>query len=142
VTGPLPATLNDASFWNWVDKDVLLALHDESLADHGGGIGVRDFGLLESALKRPEHLALYEQPDYAQLAAAYGYGLAKNQAFVDGNKRVAFLAMGLFLYSNGYRLTCTQAEATQTVLALAASQLSENELAIWIREKSKLTKEH
>jgi death on curing protein len=125
---------NESRLWHWVDKDVLLALHDESLAEHGGGIGLRDAGLLESALDRPKNLALYGSPDVAELAAAYGFGLAKNHAFVDGNKRVAFLAIGLFLYSNGYRLRATQPEATQTILALAAGELTENELALWIRE--------
>jgi death on curing protein len=127
---------NEHRFWHWVDRDVLLALHDESLAEHGGGIGLRDAGLLESALARAEHLLLYGKPDYAQLAAAYGFGLAKNHAFIDGNKRVAFLAMGLFLYSNGYRLTATQANATDTVLALAAGDVSEAAFADWIRANS------
>jgi death on curing protein len=127
---------NEPRLWHWVDKDVLLALHDESLAEHGGGIGLRDVGLLESALDRPKNLALYGSPDVAELAAAYGFGLAKNHAFVDGNKRVAFLAIGLFLYSNGYRLRATQPEATQTILALAAGELTENQLALWIREHS------
>jgi death on curing protein len=106
------------------------------LAEHGGGIGLRDPGLLESALNRPEHLAVYGQPDYAALAAAYGYGLAKNHAFIDGNKRAAFLAIGLFLYINGYRLRASQAEATQTVLALASGELSKEQLAHWIRTQS------
>jgi death on curing protein len=127
---------NEPRLWHWVDKDVLLALHDESLAEHGGGIGLRDVGLLESALDRPKNLALYGSPDVAELAAAYGFGLAKNHAFVDGNKRVAFLAIGLFLYSNGYRLRASQTEATQTILALAAGELTENQLALWIREHS------
>jgi death on curing protein len=129
---------NAPRLWHWVDKDVLLALHDESLAEHGGGIGLRDIGLLESALDRPKNLALYGSPDMAELAAAYGFGLAKNHAFVDGNKRAAFLAIGLFLYSNGYRLQATQNDATQTILALAAGQLTEDQLALWIRAHSVL----
>ncbi len=131
---------NEPRLWHWVDKDVLLALHDESLAEHGGGIGLRDAGLLESALARPENLELYGSPDVAELAAAYGFGLAKNHAFVDGNKRVAFLGIGLFLYCNGYRLRASQIEATQTILALAAGQVSESQLAQWIRENSEAIK--
>jgi death on curing protein len=130
-------SVNEPSFWHWVDREVLLVLHDESLAEHGGGIGIRDMGLLESALMRPENLAAYGQPDYAELAAAYGYGLAKNHPFIDGNKRVAFLAVGLFLYINGYRFTASQSDATKAVLALAASEKSEEEFAQWIRDHSR-----
>jgi death on curing protein len=129
--------MNESSFWHWVDREVLLVLHDESLAEHGGGIGIRDMGLLESALMRPENLAMYGKPDYAELAAAYGYGLAKNHPFIDGNKRAAFLAVGLFLYINGYRLTASQSDATKAVLALAASEKSEEEFAQWIRDHSR-----
>lgn len=119
--------------WQWVDKRALLLLHGESLAEHGGGEGIRDEGLLESALARPLNLELYGQPDFAELAASYGFGLAKNHAFVDGNKRASFLAVGLFLYFNGYRLQATQADATLTVLGLAAGDISESEFAAWIR---------
>jgi death on curing protein len=112
----------------------LLLLHGESLAEHGGGEGIRDEGLLESALARPLNLELYGQPDFAELAASYGFGLAKNHAFVDGNKRAYFLAVGLFLYLNGYRLNATQADATLTVLGLAAGDISEAEFAAWIRQ--------
>lgn len=129
--------VNEPIFWHWVDREVLLVLHDESLAEHGGAIGIRDMGLLESALMRPEDLAVYGKPDYAELAASYGYGLAKNHPFIDGNKRAAFLAVGLFLYINGYRLTATQSDATQAVLALAAGTKSEEEFAQWIREHSR-----
>ncbi len=133
----MTGSVNDPQFWNWVDREVLLLLHDESLAEHGGGIGIRDMGLLESALMRPENLALYGKPDYAELAASHGYGLAKNHPFIDGNKRAAFLAVGLFLYINGYRLTATQSDATKAVLALAASEKSEEEFVQWIREHSR-----
>jgi death on curing protein len=128
----------DEPLWHWVDREVLLALHDESLAEHGGGAGLRDAGLLESALNRPLDKANYGSPDVAELAAAYGYGLARNHPFVDGNKRAAFLAIGLFLYANGYRLTATQVEATRTILALAAGTLSEEALTDWIRAHAKL----
>jgi len=120
--------------WRWIDRRALLLLHAESLSEHGGGEGIRDQGLLESALARPENLAAYGgQPDFADLAASYGVGLAKNHPFIDGNKRAAFLAVGLFLYLNGYRLRATQTEATLTMLAVAGSEITESEFAEWIR---------
>jgi death on curing protein len=125
------------SSWKWISRQALLLLHDESLAEHGGASGLRDEGLLDSALARPLNLALYEEPDIARLAAAYGIGLAKNHAFVDGNKRAAFLAVGLFLALNGYRLHATQADATLTVLAVAAGELDESGFTQWIREHIK-----
>ncbi len=121
------------SDWKWINRHALLLLHDESLAEHGGAAGLRDEGLLDSALARPLNLALYETPDVAALAASYGVGLAKNHAFVDGNKRVAFLAVGLFVAANGYRLVTTQADATLTVLAVAAGDLDERGFADWVR---------
>ena len=121
------------STWKWVNRQVLLLLHDESLAEHGGATGLRDDGLLDSALGRPLNLALYGEPDLASLAASYGFGLAKNHAFVDGNKRAAFLAVGLFLAVNAHRLQATQAEATLTVLAVAAGEMDEDAFAQWIR---------
>lgn len=120
--------------WRWIDQRALLLLHAQSLAEHGGGEGLRDQGLLESALARPENLAAYGNPDFAELAASYGLGLAKNHPFIDGNKRAAFLAVGLFLYLNGYRLRAAQAEATLTMLAVAGSEITEAEFATWIRE--------
>lgn len=122
--------------WRWVDRRALLLLHAESLAEHGGASGLRDAGLLDSALARARNLVEYGSPDHAQLAAAYGHGLAKNHPFVDGNKRAAFLAAGLFLALNGYRLTATQADATLTVLALAAGEIDEAAFANWIRKHS------
>ena len=119
--------------WNWVDRRVLLLLHDESLAEHGGASGLRDEGLLDSALARPRNLAAYGEPDVAALAAAYAVALAKNHAFVDGNKRAGFLGMGLFLFQNGYRLTASQADATVTMLAVASSEIDDMALADWIR---------
>jgi len=122
------------SAWRWVNRQALLLLHDESLAEHGGASGLRDAGLLDSALARPLNLALYEQPDAASLAASYGVGLAKNHPFVDGNKRAAFLAVGLFLAANGYRLKATQPEATLAVLDVAAGAMDEAAFAQWIRD--------
>lgn len=119
--------------WRWVDKQLLILLHDESLVTHGGASGVRDEGLLDSALSRAPNLALYGNPDFADLAAAYGLGLAKNHAFVDGNKRVAFLSVGLFLGINGYKLNANQVDATLTMLAVAAGDTDEATFASWIR---------
>ncbi|MBI5719067.1 MAG: type II toxin-antitoxin system death-on-curing family toxin [Burkholderiales bacterium] len=123
--------------WRWVDRQALELLHDESLAEHGGAAGLRDEGLFESALARPLNLAAYGAPDVADLAAAYGVGLAKNHPFVDGNKRVVFLAVGLFLALNGRRLAATQAEATAAMLAVAAGELDEPAFAAWIRQRSR-----
>jgi death on curing protein len=122
--------------WHWVERQALLLLHDESLAEHGGASGLRDEGLLDSALARPLNLVAYGIPDFADLAAAYGSGLAQNHPFVDGNKRAALLAVGLFLYINGYRLSASQAEATVTMLSLAAGELEEAAFATWIRIRS------
>ena len=122
------------SQWKWVNRQVLLLLHDESLAEHGGAPGLRNEGLFDSALARPLNLALYESPDIASLAASYGVSSAKNHPFVDGNKRAAFLAVGLFLAINGFRLTATQVEATLTVLDVAAGTIDEVAFAQWIRE--------
>lgn len=119
--------------WKWVDKQLLITLHDESLSMHGGLSGIRDVGLLDSALNRASNLAMYGEPDYADLAAAYGVGLAKNHAFVDGNKRVAFLSVGLFLMLNGWRLSATQVNATLIMLNVAAGELDEAAFAAWIR---------
>jgi len=121
------------SGWHWIDKRALCLLHDESLAEHGGSAGLRDEGLLESALARPQHLAIYGQPDLADLAAAYGVGLAKNHPFVDGNKRAAFLSVGIFLALNGHRLVATQADATITMLGVASGDIKEAHFAAWIR---------
>lgn len=123
--------------WRWVSQQALLLMHDESLAEHGGSPGLRDAGLLESALARPKNLAAYESPDHAALAASYGVGLAKNHAFVDGNTRAALLAVGLFLYLNGFRLTASQAQATLTMLAVASGELSEEAFAAWLRQHAK-----
>lgn len=119
--------------WRWIDQQALMLLHGESLAEHGGAAGMRDHGLLESALARAPNLVAYADPDIAALAAAYGFGIARNHPFVDGNKRAAFLAIGLFLALNGYRLVATQADATVAMLTLAAGDLDEAEFAGWLR---------
>jgi death on curing protein len=125
------------SDWRWIDRRALLLLHDESIAEHGGAAGIRDEGLLDSALARPLNLMAYGDPDWAELAASYGVGLAKNHPFVDGNKRAAFLAVGLFLALNGHRLVATQADATLTMLAVASGSLDEPGFAAWLRTHSR-----
>jgi death on curing protein len=118
----------------WIDKRALVLLHEESLTQFGGASGLRDEGLLDSALARPVNKFLYEHcDDLAALAAAYGFGLARNHAFVDGNKRAAFLAIGVFLNINGKSLTADPVDAIETMLALAAGSLEEAALAEWIR---------
>jgi len=119
--------------FRWINRQALLLLHGESLVIHGGARGLRDPGLLDSALGRPANLVAYGTPDVFDCAAAYAYGLAKNHPFVDGNKRAAFLACGMFLRLNGFRLTATQPDATLTMLALAAGTLAEAEFADWLR---------
>ncbi len=123
--------------WIWLDKGMLLLLHDESLATHGGDSGLRDEGLLDSALARPENLAACDRPDFAALAASYCVDLAKNHPFIDGNKRVALLATGLFLLLNGKKLTASQANTTLAILGVASSEMSEAEFAGWVRLNSK-----
>lgn len=119
--------------WRWVSPEVLHAIHDRQIAEHGGPDGVRDSGTIESALARPRNLAAYSKPDAADLAAAYAYGLARNHGFVDGNKRAAWVAARLFLAHNGYRLRFDPADAVRTVEALAADTLDESGLAAWFR---------
>jgi death-on-curing protein len=121
------------SAWVWVDVAVLRAVHDEQLAEHGGPAGLRDAGLLESALARPQHLAAYEQPDAAALAAALGWDIARNHPVVDGNKRTAFVATELFLALNGYEQSATDAECVLSMLAVAAGEWSEDAFATWLR---------
>lgn len=121
----------------WVDESVVLALHEEHLEEHGGAVGIRDRGLLESALFRPQNLVSYGNPDMAALAAAYGFGLAKNHPFMDGNKRTAFTVTELFLVLNGYELMANDASCVFTMLNLADGRLSETEFTAWIRGNMK-----
>jgi death-on-curing protein len=123
--------------WRWLAADVLLAVHEEQLAEHGGAAGVRDLGLFESALARPQNLAAYGDPDAAALAAAYGVGLAKNHPFVDGNKRTAFVAVELFLALNGLDLVADDAACVLTMLAVAAGTLDEPAFAAWLRSHTR-----
>ncbi|MGD9590095.1 MAG: type II toxin-antitoxin system death-on-curing family toxin [Pyrinomonadaceae bacterium] len=120
----------------WLRLDAVLAMHSRQLAEHGGGAGVRDLGLLESALARPQNIHAYEpEADIARLAAAYGFGIAKNHPFVDGNKRTALVATRTFLLLNGFQLTAPPADKYLTFLSLAEGSLSEDELAEWLRER-------
>lgn len=121
----------------WLRLDVILAAHDDQLAEHGGGVGVRDLGLLESALARPLNLHSYGEPSLAKLAAAYAFGIARNHPFVDGNKRTALVAAEGFLGLNGVDLTADDIEAVRVFLALAAGEVSEEELAVWIDRNSR-----
>jgi death-on-curing protein len=122
------------SDWIWLDRTVLIAAHDEQLAEHGGAAGFRDEGLFDSALARPLNLAAYGDPDVCELAASYCVGLAKNHPFVDGNKRIAFIAMELFLWLNGLELVVSDAECVLVTLSVASSEWDEATLATWLRE--------
>jgi len=122
--------------WVWIDRAVLLAVHDEQLREHGGATGTRDIGLFESAIARPRQLAHYETPDAADLAAAYAFGIARNHPFVDGNKRTAFVAAELFLALNGLDLNAEDGACVVTMLAVAAGQMDEATFARWLRAQS------
>jgi len=124
--------------WIWIDSAVLLAVHDEQLAEHGGAAGTRDMGLFESAIARPQQLAHYGEPDATELAAAYAFGIARNRPFVDGNKRTAFVAAELFLALNGLELIAEDVDCVVTMLAVAAGQMDEATFARWLRDHSAL----
>src|SRR5574343_54164 len=119
------------SRWIWIEEAVVWAVHEAQLAEHGGSAGIRDSGLLASALARPLNLAAYGTPDGAALAAAYGYGLARNHPFIDGNKRTAFVCAELCLALNGSSLRADDANCVATMLALAAGDLAEADFAAW-----------
>ena len=121
------------SDWVWIDIEVALVAHEEQLAEHGGAAGIRDQSMLESALARPHNLIAYGEPDIADLAASYAFGIARNHPFVDGNKRTALVVSETFLMLNGCTLTATDAEVLVAFLALAAGELSVDELADWFR---------
>jgi death-on-curing protein len=119
----------------WLDLAVIHAIHESQVAEHGGGIGVRDENLLESALSRPIQHASYADPapDIPTLAAVYGIAFVRNHPFIDGNKRVGLVALELFLRLNGFRLTADNAACVQQILALAASQLTDEQFTDWVR---------
>ena len=124
--------------WTWIETSVVLAIHDEQLAEHGGAAGIRDAGLLDSALGRPLNLAAYGNPDHADLAGAYACGIVRNHPFVDGNKRTAFVAAELFLMLNGFELTVEDTDCVFTMLSLASVELDEAAFAAWIRTHAQL----
>lgn len=117
----------------WITLDVALAVHEEQISEHGGGEGLRDRGLLESALAPPMNLAAYEAADLPALAAALGYGIARNHPLIDGNKRTAFVVFETFLGLNGLDLTADDANCVLTMLSVAAGDMSEGDFAIWLR---------
>ncbi len=119
--------------WIWIATEVAVAAHAEQLAEHGGGVGTRDIGALDSAMARPQNLAEYDEPDAADLAAAYAFAIARNHPFVDGNKRTAAVVSETFLMLNGFSLAATDAELVVAMVALAAGEMSEAELADWFR---------
>lgn len=121
----------------WVAKSVVLAIHEQQIAEHGGTQGVRDMGLLESALSRPQNLAAYGAPDTAAMAAAYAFGVARNHPFLDGNKRTSYVTARLFLRLNGLEVTADEATRLQTWLSLGAGDLTEDALAEWLRSNTR-----
>ena len=131
-------TQGDPSQWRWVRLSVVLAIHDRQLAEHGGLDGIRDLKIIESALARPMNLAAYGDPDMADLAAAYAYGIANNHGFVDGNKRTAWVTARLFLADNGQRLNFDPADAIQVMEDVAGGCIRESDLAGWFRRHLKI----
>lgn len=117
----------------WIEETVILAVHEAQLAEHGGRAGVRDAGLLASALARPVNLVAYGKPDAAACAAAYGFGIARNHPFIDGNKRTAFVCVELFLALNGFDVTADDAACVTATMALAAGKIDEAAFADWLR---------
>ncbi len=120
--------------WKWIDLDVVIAIHDQQIVEHGGSIGVREMGLIESALSRPQNLVAYSTPDVYDLAAAYGYGIARNHGFTDGNKRTAYVVARLFLRLNGFDLTAPAVERVLIFEKLGKGDLEQDDLAAWLRE--------
>jgi death-on-curing protein len=121
---------------NWVDRQVLLAIQSELLNRFGGLAGIRDEGLLDSAINKPKNLFAYGQPTVFELAASYATGLVKNHPFLDGNKRIGFMAAYVFLGANGWSLEATEEEAVLETLALAAGERAEADYAAWLARNS------
>ncbi len=122
--------------WRWLRGDIVIAMHDEQIAEHGGSPGIRDAGLLSSALARPQNLAAYGEPSVFNLAAAYAFGVIQNHPFVDGNKRAGFLAAYVFLDLNGWELVASEAEAVAAVMALATGEMDEAGFSDWLKDNS------
>ena len=122
--------------WRWFSRELVILAHDEQLVEHGGASGLRDSGLLDSALARPQQLAAYGDPDMFDLAAAYAFGIARNHPFVDGNKRTAFLLAEGFIRLHGQRLLATDEQALVAMLSLAAGEIDQDRFAAWLRQHS------
>lgn len=120
--------------WRWLREDAVVAMHSEQIAEHGGRPGIRDAGLLSSALARPQNQAAYGEAAVFDLAAAYAIGIISNPPFVDGNKRTGFLAAYVCLYLNGWELMAAEAETVAAVLALALKEMDETGLSNWLKE--------
>jgi death-on-curing protein len=123
--------------WIWLDVTDVAAYHTEQISEHGGGAGLRDRSLLESALARPLNLAAYGKPTAFELAAAYAFGIAKNHPFVDGNKRVAFVASITFLELNGWKFVATEEDTAIAFLGLAGGRVTEQDLSRWLEARSR-----
>lgn len=122
--------------WHWLETDELIAIHAELIAEFGGALGLRDRGLVESSAARPKQLASYGNPTVFELAASYAFGLARNHPFVDGNKRVALVAAFTFLELNGWRVTAEEPAAVLVFLDLAAGEIEERDLALWLERNA------
>ncbi len=122
-----------APAWRWIKEGSVLAIHDEQIAEHGGLAGVRDAALLQSALARPQHLETYGDPGVADLAASYAVGIARNHAFLDGNKRTAWVVAETFLLKNGYELIAGDRDGVAAMLGVADGTMTEREFARWLR---------
>lgn len=117
----------------WLSRELVLAIHDEQIAEHGGAAGLRDSGLLDSALARPLNRASYNEPDIAELAGLYALAIARNHPFIDGNRRTAYVALETFLALNGYRFPASDVEATITTLQMAAGDIDDETFLAWVR---------
>ena len=122
--------------WRWLREDVVIAMHGEQIAEHGGSPGIRDAGLLSSALARPQNQVAYGKPSVFNLAAAYAFGVIQNHPFVDGNKRAGFLAAYVFIDLNGLELVASEAEAVSAVMALATGEMDESGFSDWLKDNS------
>ena len=123
--------------WAWIERDAVLAIHEEQLIEHGGGNGIRDAHFLDSALAKPQQLANYGTPDAFDLAAAYAFGIARNHPFVDGNKRTAWVVARVFLLLHGWDRDATDADSYLSMLQLAAGEMPQDPFAAWLRANSK-----
>ena len=120
----------------WIELSVVLAIHEQQIAEHGGRLGVRDAGMIESALDRPKNLLIYDDPDIFDLAAAYGFGSAQNHGFIDGNKRTAYVVTRLFLILNGQYICASGEEKVITFEKVGNGEIDQTELASWLRSNS------